>query len=315
VILDWVANHTAWDNPWVQEHPDWYKKDAEGKITGFAFDNGKEIERWDDVVGLDYHSPALRQAMIEAMAFWVREADVDGFRCDAAGLVPTSFWEEARPRLERIKPLFMLAEADDPALQVRAFDMTYDWGLFDVLHRIAEGRADASTLRAYYERPTKAFPPDAYRMTFTSDHDINSWQGSDSELWGDHLEPFAVLAATLPGMPLIYAGQESGLDKRLKFFERDPVAWKDYGLSRFYARLLRLKSSHPALANGELSRIRFLAVGDEKVVAYERRGGGDRVLVVVNLSAEQRTLYGEGHLRNLRLGPWEWKIMSGDGAE
>jgi glycosidase len=311
VILDWVANHTAWDNPWVAQHPDWYKKDANGQISGFAFDNGTSIEHWDDVVGLDYRAPELREAMIRAMAFWVRETDIDGFRCDVAGMVPTLFWEEARARLERIKPLFMLAESDDPALQVRAFDMTYDWGLFDVLHRIAEGKADASALRDYYERPAKAFPSGAYRMTFTSDHDINSWQGSDRELWGDRLKPFAVLAATLPGMPLIYAGQESGLDKRLQFFERDPVDWKDYRLADFYGRLLQLKTDHPALANGNINNLKFLPAASDKVVLFERRSGRDRLLVAVNLTGERQIVTSEGELRGLVLGPWDWRIVTG----
>jgi glycosidase len=126
LILDWVANHTAWDHPWVHDHPDWYKKNEKGEIFPVTFGSGPDREEWTDVVALDYTQPALWRAMTDAMAFWLREADIDGFRCDVAGLVPTPFWEQARAELERIKPVFMLAEWNEPELHAKAFDMTYD---------------------------------------------------------------------------------------------------------------------------------------------------------------------------------------------
>ena len=199
LILDWVANHTAFDHPWVRAHPDWYQKNARGEIGGYEYDNGTEIEHWSDVVGLDYRQRGLWPAMIEAMEFWVRDMDVDGFRCDVAMRVPTPFWQAARAALDRIKPVFMLAEAEDPGLHDRAFDMTYDWGLDRVLLRIAKGNGDARDLAAYLADRGRRYPADGYLMTFTTNHDQNSWNGSDTERYGDAFKAFAVLAATLPG--------------------------------------------------------------------------------------------------------------------
>jgi glycosidase len=139
--------------------------------------------------------------------------------------VPVDFWDEARAKLDAIKPVFMLAEADTPEMQARAFDMTYDWVLYHMLVKVAQGKADADDLKALYTNPPRRYPVGAYRMTFTNDHDENSWNGTDRELYGDGARAMAVLAATLPGMPLVYTGQEDGLDKRLKFFDRDTIQW------------------------------------------------------------------------------------------
>jgi glycosidase len=227
VILDWVANHTAWDNAWANAHPDWYKKNAKGALTSYEYDNGTEIEYWTDVIGLDYRQPALWDAMIGAMKHWVDIADIDGFRCDVASLVPTAFWLRARKELEANKPLFMLAESNDPAIHA-AFDMTYDWKLFDAFAAIAQGKADARALTDWVRSGRDGFPADAYRMAFTSNHDINSWRWSDTALYGAKFPAFAVLAATLPGLPLVLGGQESGLDKKIAFFEKDAIDWKGY---------------------------------------------------------------------------------------
>jgi glycosidase len=228
VIIDWVANHSAFDNPWTIEHKDWYLKDAKGEIFPVTYTDGAEPEYWTDVTGFDWTQKGLWKGMTDAMLFWVRETDIDGFRCDVAGKVPTPFWNQARDALDAVKPMFMLAEADKPDLQEHAFDMSYGWDTKDIFKDIAKGKADARTLKTFLEHPPKAFPPGAYRMRFTSNHDENSWAGSDTELYGPAFKAMAVLAATLPGMPLIYGGQESGLDKRIEFFEKDPIEWKDY---------------------------------------------------------------------------------------
>ena len=236
VILDWVANHTAWDHPWTRGHRDWYKLDERGQIFPVTFNAGTpQVEYWTDVVALDYRQRPLWDAMVDAMAFWVRECDLDGFRCDVAGLVPTPFWNHARAALERVKPLFLLAEWSEPELH-DAFDMTYGWDLTEVLQKIAAGQADADALRAWVRAPGggKAFPAHAYRMRFTSNHDHNSWHGHDGELWGPAFEAMAVLAATLPGMPLVYSGQEAGLAKRLAFFEKDTIDFSRLPREAFY---------------------------------------------------------------------------------
>jgi glycosidase len=307
VILDWVANHTAWDHAWVQAHPDWYKKNEKGEIVSFVYDNGKELEPWTDVVGLDDRQRELWPAMIDAMAFWVRETGIDGFRCDVASLVPIPFWEQAREELTRIKPLFFLAESDDPELQRKAFDMTYDWALFDTLRAVAKGTTDAAAIRTWLEKPKKQYPEDAYRMLFTGNHDTNAWTGSDAELYGPAFRAAAVLAATLPGMPLVYGGQEAYYEKRLAFFEKDPIDWKRLSQAGFYRALLRLKKRNPALRNGaQGGPVEWLETGEPSVLAYRRERDGESVTVAVNLSGQQRQFMVGEQRRSLE--PWTWWV-------
>ena len=316
VILDWVANHTAWDHPWVSQHRDWYKKNAKGEVYPVTFGEGEHKEEWTDVVALDYTQPGLRQAMIEAMSFWVREVDVDGFRCDVAGLVPMPFWRDARKALDKIKPVFMLAEWDAPVMHDGAFDMTYDLGLYDVFKAVAKGNAGKSVLVDFLKQPTQAYPADAYRMRYTANHDSNSWQANDAESFGPSLQAFAVLAATLPGMPLLYGGQEGGLDKRLKFFEKDPIAWKNYPLGDFYTALFRLKQEHPALVNGALGGpLQIVELGHPTLFAFQRTRDEDQVTVVVNLSPSPQSLSGHPVLGELTLDGWGWRITTKDGAK
>lgn len=307
VILDWVANHTAWDHDWARAHPDWYKKNKAGEIGSYEYDNGREVEYWTDVIGLDYRQPALWDEMIAAMRHWVEVGDVDGFRCDVASLVPIPFWQRARAELEKTKPLFMLAESNDPAIHV-AFDMSYDWKLWDAFEAIARGKGDARTLRSWLAARDQGFPADAYRMAFTSNHDINSWRTSDADLFGARFAAFAVLAATLPDMPLIYNGQESGLTRKIAFFERDPIDWGRYANAALYTRLLALKARHAALRNGaQGGPVVEIETGDDHVFAFSRRQGSDQVRVAVNLSDTARSVAGLGE-KPVRLAPWGYVI-------
>jgi glycosidase len=309
VILDWVANHTAWDNPWATEHSDWYLKNAKGEIYPVTYTEGAEPEYWTDVIGLDWKQPGLWKGMSEAMAFWVRETDIDGFRCDVAAKVPTPFWVQTRAELEKIKPVFMLAEASKPELHEKAFDMSYGWDSLGIFRNIAKGKADAGALKQLVA--SREFPRDAYRMRFTSNHDENSWQGSDTELYGPAFKAMAVLATTLPGMPLIYGGQESGLDKRIEFFEKDPVQWKAYGHAPFYTMLLKLKKDNPALWNGQYGGdIQVREVGNDKVFAFRRQLGKNSVDVAVNLSGDKQAYTLPGTRAGQALGPWEWRIKA-----
>src|ERR1700761_6156094 len=183
VILDWVANHTAFDHPWTREHKDWYKLDARGDIFPVTFNAGTAgEEHWSDVTGLNYDEPALRDAMIAAMQFWVRETDLDGFRCDVTSAVPTPFWERARRELDADKPMFMLAESDKVDLHASAFDMTYGWDLVRVFQAIGKGQGGAAELRAWAAQEPHGFPPAAYRMHLTTNHATTSWEGTDAEL-------------------------------------------------------------------------------------------------------------------------------------
>jgi glycosidase len=317
VILDWVANHTAWDHAWTQQHKRRYKLNAQGEVYDVTFRAGTpHVEYWTDVVGLDYTSPSAQQdlwpAMTEAMAFWLREADIDGFRCDVASLVPTPFWEQARVQLDRIKPVFMLAESDAPELHAKAFDMTYDWDLQDQLKAIAGGKVDSSALQAWWQRRQDKYPVDAYRMNFTANHDSNSWHGSCQEFFGSvaAFKAMAVLAATLPGMPLIYGGQEAFFDKRLAFFEKDVITWRGYPLGAFYADLLKLKKQHAALGNGQHGgSLQWRSTGNARVAAFERVRGTSRVQVAVNLSAQPQAYDAAGGQR-ATLAAWAWDIQA-----
>jgi len=309
VILDWVGNHTAWDNPWTTQHPDWYKKNDKGEIYPVTFTNeAGGIEEWTDVVGLDYNNKALWQGMTDAMAYWIREADIDGFRCDAAGLVPTEFWNQARATLDQIKPMFMLAEWNEPTLHEHAFDMSYDWDLSHVMKEIGKGKAGVDELRNVLTHPPKAYPREAYRMQFTNNHDINSWDDTDRGLYGPAYRAMAVLTFTLPGMPLIYGGQEAGLDKKLAFFEKDPIDWSSLKYMDFYTRLIALKKHHPALWNGQYGApLKLLDAHNGHVFAFQRQQDGDTVTVAVNLSGivQHYTLPGA---KEALLPAWGWKI-------
>lgn len=308
VILDWVANHTAWDHPWITAHPEWYKKDAEGKIVAYNYDNGREIEYWTDVVGLDYRVSAVWDAQIAAMKFWVREHDIDGFRADVASLMPIPFWQRARAELEAIKPMFMLAESHDPAIH-SVFDMTYDWALLDAFADISDGKADAGMLRKWVEAGQTDFPVDSYRMNFTSNHDVNSWRWSDCEKYGPRFRTFAVLAATLPGMALVYSGQEAGLGKKIAFFEKDAIDWHKYENADFYRKLLRRKANNPALANGANGGVvELLNAGDARVFAFRRKSGSHFVTVAANISGDPIRINALPGISVQKLKPWGYAI-------
>ncbi len=311
LIIDWVANHTAWDHHWVSEHPEWYKKNASGEIDSYVYDNGNELEYWTDVVGLDYNQPELWSAMTEALLYWIKEADIDGYRCDVAGLVPTAFWEQARLEMEKLKPVFMLAEWSTPELHRAAFDMTYDWELYELMTELMQGKGTCLKLKKWLEQPPHPYPIDAYRMKFTSNHDLNAWRAHDQELYGEAFKACAVLAATLPGMPLLYNGQESGLDKRLAFFETDPIDWKDYTYAPFYKNLFTLKKKNKALWNGQYGgTIQVLPVTSRTILAYSRTRDENTVKVIINFSAKTRKLPASAVLPALTLNPWGYEIIT-----
>jgi glycosidase len=323
VIIDWVANHTAWDNPWITEHPDFYTKDSLGNIISPNPD-------WTDVADLNYDNKELWKEMIKSLNFWVEECDIDGYRCDVAGMVPIEFWIKARTELEKTKKLFMLAEWDTPAMHL-AFDMTYDWGLYKTLNGIAKGEKNVKNLVNHIKRDQQEYPPNAFRMQFTSNHDENSWNGTVFERLGDGEEACAVLTCLVPDMPLVYTGQEAGNTIRLSFFERDPVKWKDNRMFSIYSKLFQLKKENRALLNGEQGgEFIFLKSSDEEnIFAFSRSSEKDKVLAVFNLSNQpiDFELAGEtlqGSYKNLftgklqsfasketfKLKPWEYRVYN-----
>lgn len=288
LIIDWVPNHTAWDNAWIEKHPEWYKKDSVGNPVS-PFD-------WTDVAQLDYENHEMRSAMIESMKFWLQEANIDGFRCDVAHMVPVDFWDVARTELEKVKPVFMLAEAEIPELHLKAFDMGYAWEFHHIMNEIAKGNKTAADIMPYLEKERKRFPKDTYLMHFTSNHDENSWNGTVYERLGDGIKAFAVLASTMPGMPLIYNGQEAGMDKRLEFFTKDTIDWKEHELFDFYQTLFALKEQNKALRNGaQGGELVYVPTSDEQAIfAFVREKEGDKIFVLLNLSDQSKQITLQG---------------------
>ena len=280
VILDWVPNHTAWDNPWTV-NKDWYVLSEEGDfIPPLGTD-------WTDVIQLDYTNEEMRSAMIDAMKYWVAEFDVDGYRCDVAGKVPTDFWVRAHAELDEIKDVFMLAEDGDPELLIEAFDMNYAWEYAHIIREIAKGAMTFDRFDSLLVEDARKFPDNSYRMYFSSNHDENSWNGTDIEMYGDNFQNFAVLSATIDGMPLVYSGQEAVLDKQLLFFEKDEIEWKDYALVDFYTDLLALNKRNEALWNGAYGANPIRISSPKGTYAFQRNK--DYFGVYVGLNNTQMT--------------------------
>jgi glycosidase len=286
VILDWVANHTAWDNVLVAEHPEWYARDWKGAFHPTPWWD------WPDIIDLDYSQPALRRYMTEAMKYWVAEVDIDGYRCDVAGFVPTDFWNNVRSELEAIKPVFMLAEWESRDLHAEAFDMTYAWSWYDAVQQVASGAADLNPLYVYYSWNEKAYPHDCLRMTFVSNHDKNAWDGTEYEVFGDALEAVIVLSVVGEGLPLIYNGQEAGNTTRLAFFEKSPIQWREHPMGDLYRNLIALKGRNTALWNGRWGA-RMIHVPNsqpERVFSFVRQNQRDKVFAAINFSSRGQTV-------------------------
>lgn len=277
VILDWVANHTGWDNPLIEQHPEWYTQ-KEGRIVS-------PVEDWADVADLNYDNAEMRDYMIGSLKYWIQEADIDGYRCDMAAMVPTDFWETARCALDSLKPVFMLAEAWEPELTEKAFDAYYGWDLYHLQNDLGQGKKSVAELPGYFAKLDTLYLPKAMQMNFIDNHDENSWAGSIPERLGKASHTAAVLAYTVPGIPLLYSGQEAGLDKRLEFFEKDEIDWeKDTNWAAFYRQLNDLKHRNKALAAGEQKgEFRILPQDNASAVfVFERKAGNNRVVVALN---------------------------------
>jgi glycosidase len=322
VIIDWVANHTGRDNVWIKQHPDWYVKDTLGRPLA-PFD-------WTDAAKLDYKNKAMRAAMVDAMSYWVKEFDVDGFRCDVAGEVPTEFWNATKATLDKIKPVFMLAEADKPDLTQKAFQVDYNWPLLGTMNDIAKGKKTPLDIDKVLAHHDSVFAPASFKMNFVTNHDENSWNGSEYERYGDGAATFTVLTFTLPGIPLIYTGQEAGMKKRLSFFEKDTVPnWNNPAMFDFYKKLTELKHTHSALNVGiDKGRMIRYATDSVSVYCFVRQSKDDEVLVMLNLSAKPQPVHFTGAkpsgmftdyfrsakldvaaLEGTTLNPWQYMVL------
>jgi len=305
VILDWVANHSAFDNPLTQTYPEWYTRSPEGALMSPV---GTD---WSDVADFDFSQPALRQYMTESLVYWVREFGIDGYRADVAGYVPLDFWETARVELDKVKPVFMLAEWEQRDLHARAFDATYAWKWKEAMQRIAK---DA-----------------AMRMTYTDNHDQNSWDAVAADIYGPAYESAIALSFVGIGLPLIYNGQEADLDRQLAFFEKDPITWRPGRYDGLFRRLIALKTKMPALHNGRFGAgmVEVPSNATDDVFAFTRGAAGERVFAVFNLSPRAQAVsfdHARHHGRyvdalsgeaaafaggeTIDLAPWGYRIFS-----
>lgn len=324
VVLDWVPNHTSWDNKLTIEHPEWYARNASGS---FEPPIGTD---WTDVIQLDWTKRELQDYMIDAMKFWVKMG-VDGFRIDHPPNTPKEFWERARTELNDIRPVLLIGEIEVPVSYLeKGFDMNYAWDLYHMMVNMAQGKDRVGKLVKYYDREWKTYPNNVYRLQFLTNHDQNSWEGTIDSLMGNAQKAFASLIFTAQGVPLLYSGQENCLNKRLKFFVRDTIKWDSCRLTGFYRSLISLKKNNQALWNGDFGgpMIKIGTDKDSSIFAFYREKAENRVVVLLNLTKKnvavktlRDTINGEytdyfGNSKmvlpltdSLRFEPWGYKIF------
>jgi len=272
VIIDWVANHTGRGHEWMDLHPEWFSRDEKGEFT--------ERNGWDDVVDLNFSNNEMRKALIGAMQYWVRDIKIDGFRCDMAHLVPLDFWKEARKDIEIIKPLYWLAECEEVNYH-EVFDTTYAWSLMHISEKLSKNQVKLNEVYNVLHGYTQ-YPDGATKLLFTSNHDENSWNGTEYEKYGAAAKAWAIFTQTWKGIPLIYSGQELTNLKRLKFFDKDQIDWVEKpALHDFYKTLGELRKSHTAIIKGDTYN---LPVQTDGVMAYLRQDEFSTVFVLLNLS-------------------------------
>ncbi|WP_018622561.1 alpha-amylase family glycosyl hydrolase [Spirosoma luteum] len=331
VLLDWVASHTGRDHVWVDAHPDWYLQEN-GRMIAPIDPQTNKSTNWKDVVALDYNNPDMRRAMISTMQYWVKETDVDGYRCNMGGFVSNDFWAELRPELDKIKTVFMLSEWENEADQFKScFNMNYSWTMHTIMKAVAKGLQTADKIDSVREVNQQRFPIWYYQMLFTQNHDENTNNGTVTETFGPGADAFMVLSCTLEGMPLVYNGMESNLTKRMSFFEPDTIAWGNYAKSDFFKTLLTLKHRNRALWNGLAGgkAIKISTDHDDTVYAFYRQRDSDRVVVLLNLSDHAQTVHliGDGFTgmyteifshqpielkseMTATLKPWEYRVLT-----
>lgn len=286
VIVDWVANHSSWDNQLAKDHPDWYTKTEEGNFQPTPWYD------WDDVIDFDYDKPGIRKYMTEALVYWVKDFNIDGYRCDTAGFLPTDFWDNAREEMDAVKPVFMLAEWESRDLHIKAFDMTYSWTFFDKMVAVTRDKKSMAGLVEYMAHDVSTFPRDGYRMLFTDNHDMNSWNHNMDYNFGAGLKASMVLCGTVNGMPLVYGGQEAGLNRSLKFFDKDLIDWSKMPYETLFKKLFDLKHKNKALWNGKEGGVMVRIYSDkmEQVISFSRTKDNDKVIPIINYSDKPVTV-------------------------
>ncbi len=301
VIIDWVANHTGNDHHWLEEHPDYFNYDENQEPV--------HPHGWNDVSDLNYDNKELWKDMVNAMKFWLKECDIDGFRCDMAHLVPLDFWIHAKKKLDKEKKnIFWLAECEHPEYH-QVFDASYTWRWMHASEEFYQGRMNLQSLLTVLYKSVTEFPCDAMRVYFTANHDENSWNGTEYEKYGESAKTFAVFDCTWNGIPMLYSGQETANKKRLEFFEKDPIEWNgNFELHDFYKTLLTIHATNEALRAGDtetLTRI-ISHPDDHEIFAFIRSKEEQAVLVILNFSAKEHSFQIreiKGTFRNVFGGP------------
>ena len=329
VILDWVANHTAPDSEWTK-NDGWHYRDSLGNLM-VQYD-------WTDISKLNYDNQDMRAEMKKAMHWWMDSIGIDGFRCDVAGEVPTDFWNDAMAEIKAKHPdMFTLAEDEDKAQELTetAFDMYYGWTLHHLMNGVAQGKNTVEDLWGYFAKVDTTIRQEAIRMNFTSNHDENSWNGTEFERMGDATDLFAAFTYVVPGMPMIYTGQMSGNHHRLEFFEKDLIDCVENAPQKaLYKGLNDLRANNRALwSNEKGAPMVRLAADNDKVFACVRtkscpKHGDNTVIAIMNMSAEPQTvtldltnLAGEYNCicgktmtleatQTLELTPWKYMILT-----
>jgi len=288
VILDWVPNHTGWDHVWIKNHPEYYTQNAKGEIIDPINPETGKSWGWTDVADLNYDNQNLRKAMTADMMYWIKDEAIDGFRCDVAGNVPLDFWQQAIPQLRKQKSIFMLAEAWEPALlKNNLFDMAYGWDGHHTMNKIAQGKETVKQFDAYIEKINKNYEANDILMNFVDNHDENSWNGTIKSRLGEAEAAMTALSYLMPGMPLVYSGNEYGLEHSLKFFEKDSIPKIKGKQWELRTKLGKIKNEIDALHGGKnKANYKRLNASNENVLAFERMKNGKKVIYLANLSAK-----------------------------
>ncbi len=325
VILDWVPNHTGWDHEWITTNPEYYTQNENGEIIDPINPDSGESWGWADVADLNYDNKNMRSEMIDEMLYWIKDENIDGFRCDVASAVPLDFWEEAISKIRDEKDVFMLAEAEDPELVKgkRLFDMVYAWERHHIFNKMANEENAIEIWDKIMEKESERFESDDILMSFVTNHDENSWNGTIRERMGDASELLTALSYISPGMPLIYSGQEYDLDHRLLFFEKDEIPKTKKIMWPLLQKLGKLKKENPALHTGiDASNYKKINVANPEILAFERSKGTDSVIFLGNFSKNSQEMnnifsgsfnYFNNVIENsekLVFEPWGFKILT-----
>lgn len=285
VMVDWVPNHTGWDHPWITAHPEWYTQNAKGEIIDpINPDTGKSWG-WTDVADLNYDNRDMQLAMINDLKYWVEHHDIDGYRMDVAHKVPPKFFNEAIAEMRKIKPLFMLAEAEQQVLFRNGFDMQYAWEGHHLLNKIAKEEKTANDFDTYMLKQDSVMQNEDFKMNFVTNHDENSWNGTIKERLGKAGDLYTALTYIMPGMPLIYSGQEYDLNHRLLFFEKDEIPHTKGSTWQLLEKLGKLKTENEALNGGKQDAAYQDLNQDKNVIAFSRTKGNNTVVFIANISS------------------------------